>query len=217
MTGRAATTNLHASRTCFNQPLRELRLNCASPDGSLDFDLRFTGVFPAVQEEPHLLFAGTRPTLNACRFAQVGSWQGQLTVAGERYTVDSEVWTGTRDRSWGLRPVGEPEPAGRAAAEPAEGFWWLYMPLRFPRYALVVILQEDPDGYRTLNDAKRVWPDGRVEQLGWPRVEIDYRRGSRHPEHARGHLATSDGKPVTVDAVPARVPYGVIDHLARDV
>jgi len=75
--------------------------------------------------------------------------------------------------------VGEPEPAGRPPAEPTAGFWWLYAPLRFERFAVVIIAQEDPDGYRALNDAVRVWPDGRVEQLGWPRVEIDYRPGTR--------------------------------------
>ena len=45
-----------------------------------------------------------------------------------------------------------------------------------------MIVQEQPDGYRTLNDATRVWPDGRVEQLGWPEVEIAYRSGTRIPD-----------------------------------
>ena len=58
------------------------------------------------------------------------------------------------------------------------------MPLRFDDFGSIVIVQENPDGFRTLNDAKRVWPDGRVEQLGWPRVDISYRSGTRHPEHA---------------------------------
>ena len=66
-------------------------------------------------------------------------------------------WVGTRDRSWGIRPVGEAEPAGRNADEPLEGFWWLYVPLRFDDFAVVIIVQEQPDGFRTLNDATRVW------------------------------------------------------------
>lgn len=195
------------------EPLRELRVNCTSPDDSIEFDLTYTAAFPAVQEEPHLLFDGNRPTLNASRFAQAGSWRGELTVAGEKFPVDNDVWTGTRDRSWGIRPVGEPDPPGRSGDEPREGFWWLYMPLRFPDYQLLVILQENPDGYRTLNNAKRVWPDGRVEQLGWPRVEIDYRRGGRHPERARVHLSTADGTPLTVEvdtltSVPMHIGLG---------
>ena len=47
------------------EPLRELALSCEAPDGGIDFSLRWTAAFPAVQEEPHLLLAGRRPILDA--------------------------------------------------------------------------------------------------------------------------------------------------------
>src|SRR5690606_10158900 len=117
----------------------------------------------------------------------VGSWEGTLRLDGEEIAVTPDVWLGTRDRSWGIRPTGEAEPAGRTAAEtpPDYGFWWMYVPLRFDDFAVVLIAQEDGDGHRTLNDAVRVYADGKVEQLGWPRVEIRYTSGTRHPEGAR--------------------------------
>ncbi|HJY74138.1 MAG TPA: hypothetical protein VJ347_20370, partial [Streptosporangiaceae bacterium] len=62
------------------EPLQELILRCQSPAGDLDFDLRWTAAFPAVQEEPHLLLAGNRPILDASRFCQMGNWSGQLRV-----------------------------------------------------------------------------------------------------------------------------------------
>ena len=116
---------------------------------------------------------------------------------------------------------------------------------------------EDGAGHRTLNGATRVWPDGRTEQLGWPRAQIDYRPGSRHPQSARIHLTEPDGSPLTIDVEPsvfvplhvgcgyggdsewlhgqwrgerwadsavydftdeataARIPWGVVDHVAR--
>jgi hypothetical protein len=195
------------------EPLRRLNLSCAAPDGSVDFDLRWTAAFPAVAEEPHLLLAGRRPVLDASRFSQVGSWSGRLRVGDSEFAVTDDRWAGVRDRSWGIRPVGEPEPPGRAAAEPIEGFWWLYLPLRFESCAVIVILQENPDGYRTLNDARRVWPDGRVDQLGWPRVDIGYRGGTRHPESARIFLTQRDGTPLTLEvetltSVPLHVGAG---------
>ena len=79
------------------------------------------------------------------------------------------------------------------------GFWWLYVPLRFDDFQIIVMAQEKADGYRTLNDAKRVWADGRVEQLGWPMYDITYRSGTRHPEHATLHLTDMSGKPVTLE------------------
>ena len=73
------------------------------------------------------------------------------------------------------------------------------MPLRFEEFSIIVMAQERPDGHRTLNDAKRVWADGRVEQLGWPVYDIAYRSGSRHPEHATLRMHDMRGGPVTVE------------------
>jgi hypothetical protein len=181
------------------EPLRKLRLICDGDDHGLSFDITWEGSFAAVEEQHHIMRTGDRPILDACRFAQVGTWEGSLRVGGEEMAVASDRWVGTRDRSWGIRPVGEAEPPGRAADEPLEGFYWLYVPLRFDDYAVVVIVQERPDGFRTLNDATRVWRDGRVEQLGWPRIDISYKSGTRHPEHAVLHLTDPDGKPVVIE------------------
>ncbi len=184
------------------EPLESVRLVCEGDDHGVGFDLTWQGSFPAVDEAPHRWRSGPRITLDAQRFAQVGTWEGELRVDGTTHTVSHDRWVGTRDRSWGIRPVGEPEPPGRGADEPIEGFWWNYVPLRFDDFALVVIVQEDPDGHRVLNDAVRVWPAAsgrRSEQLGWPRVEVRYRPGSRHPEGAVLHLSEHDGRPVTID------------------
>jgi hypothetical protein len=182
-----------------DEPLERVRVVCDAADDGIGFDLTWDGSFPAVLEQPHTLLTGNRVTLDATRFAQVGTWSGTLHVGGSDVTVDPSTWVGTRDRSWGIRPVGEQAAPGRAAEDALAGFWWLYVPMRFEDFALIVIVQESPDGYRTLNDATRVFADGRVEQLGWPRVEIDYRSGSRQPEHARLHLTTPAGEPLLVE------------------
>jgi hypothetical protein len=181
------------------EPLQRIRIVVEETEG-LGADLTWDGSHPVVQEMPHLMLASdVRPTLDAQRFAQLGSWSGTLLVDGEEITVDPEHWMGSRDRSWGIRPVGESEPAGRPQDPPMEGFWWLYVPMRFETFSIVVIIQEQADGFRTLNDCTRIWNDGRVEQLGWPRVEIDYTPGTRHPERARLHCTGADGSPVLIE------------------
>lgn len=183
-------------------PLHEIRLICDGDDvgdGRIGFDLTWEGSFSPVDEAHHTLRSATRTILDTSRFAQLGSWRGVLRVDGDELPVDPSVWVGSRDRSWGIRPVGEADPPGRNADAPIEGFWWLYVPLRFDDWALVVIAQEDPDGYRTLSDAVRVRADGRRDQLGWPEVDIRYRSGTRIPEGATLHLAERGGKPVTVE------------------
>ena len=179
------------------EPLRRLRLICDDPSLGLSFDLTWEGSFIPVDEPAHVMRIGRKAILDACRFAQVGTWQGTLAIDGDDYAVDPATWVGTRDRSWGIRPVGEAEPAGKPADQDPS-LHWLYVPLRFDDFAIVVIVQEQPDGFRILNDATRIWADGRIEQLGWPRVDITYTPGTRHPEHAVIELTTADG-PLTLE------------------
>ncbi len=184
------------------EPLERLRFVCDGDDHGVGFDLEWVGSFPAVDEAPHRWRSGSQVLLDAQRFAQVGTWEGELRVDGTTHAITPDRWVGTRDRSWGIRPVGAPGGPSRASSETIEGFWWTYVPLRFDDFAIIVIVQEDPDGHRVLNDAVRVWPAStgrRPEQLGWPRIEVHYRSGTRHPEGATIHLTEPDGTPLTLE------------------
>ncbi|WP_235686542.1 hypothetical protein [Tomitella gaofuii] len=182
------------------EPLERLRLVGEHPD--LSFDLTWQGSFRAVLEDRHLLMGGRRPNLDASRFAQLGSWEGTLSVDGEDFAVDPAVWMGSRDRSWGIRPSGEPDPLERTAELRPDGFWWVYCPLRFDDFAIVIIAQEDGDGFRSLNYAVRVDRDGAVEQLGWPRFEIAYKPGTREMASVRIHLTDRRGEQTAIDLEP---------------
>ncbi|WP_203336201.1 hypothetical protein [Nocardioides limicola] len=180
------------------EPLRRLRLVVEETEG-IAVDLTWEGSFPPVQEQRHVMRQGSGTTLDAQRFAQVGTWAGTVLIDGEELEVTPDVWVGTRDRSWGIRPVGEAVPAGKPHDPPFDGMWWLYLPLRFDDFAVVIIIQETPEGYRTLNDCTRVWPDGRVEQLGWPRVQITYAPGTREPTGATVTCSTPAGETLVIE------------------
>ena len=193
-------------------PLRKVRVVLEETDG-LAVDLAWESTCEVVQEQPHVLRSGSRVTLDAQRFAQLGTWSGTIAIDGEEIVVDPAVWLGSRDRSWGIRPVGEAEPAGAPSDPPFEGMWWLYVPVQFPDFAVVIIVQESPDGFRSLNDCTRIWKDGRIEQLGWPLVDIHYRSGTRTPTGATIRCTTPEGGPVVLEvesrlAVPLHVGGG---------
>jgi hypothetical protein len=180
------------------EPLHKVRIILEETEG-VSADLTWDGLFDVVREQRHVLRSGNRITLDAQRFAQLGTWSGSIAIDGEEIAVDPSTWVGSRDRSWGIRPVGVPEPAGRPAQPPFEGMWWLYVPIAFDDFAIVLIIQEEPSGFRTLNDCTRIWRDGRVEQLGWPRVKIHYRSGTRIPTGATIDASTLDGTAVRFD------------------
>lgn len=183
-------------------PLKQLTLRCAAdpadPHG-LSYDITWTAEFPAVWEPHHVQRRGDRLMLEGRRFVQAGQVTGTIRAKGEEFTLTPGEWTGTRDRSWGVRPI-PGEEGGRAAEEHRpEGFHWLWIPVRFEDRFVMVIAQEDADGHRTLNEAVQVFPDGSGRhdvQLGWPHTEIRYRPGSRHPERAVVHLTDPSRKPL---------------------
>ena len=194
------------------EPLRRLRVVLEETEG-IALDLTWEGSFPVVQELPHLMRQGAGTIVDAQRFALVGTWDGTIAIDGAETPVSPDLWVGTRDRSWGIRPVGEAAPAGKPADPAFEGMWWLYVPLRFDDFSVIVIIQETPDGYRILNDCTRVWKDGRVEQLGWPRVSVQYVPGTRVPSGATITCTLADGSEFVLDvtselAVPLHVGGG---------
>ena len=71
-----------------------------------------------------------------------------------------------------------------------------------------LIIQEEPSGFRSLNDCTRIWRDGRVEQLGWPRVKIHYTSGTRIPTGATIDGDRADGSPVHFD-VESKLPVPI--------
>ncbi|MBA0126974.1 hypothetical protein H0B56_15600 [Haloechinothrix sp. YIM 98757] len=190
--------------------LRELRVVLEPNEWGLEFDLTFTGAVPAVLEPRHELRQHGRTIVDSNRLAQTGCWSGTLTVDGVTSEVTPDRWWGTRDRSWGIRPVGDPEPPGIGAAKEPGSFYWVYAPLQFPDFSIITIAQEDARGHRSLEEAVRVWPEasGReVEYLGRPEITIDFVPGTR--EVGAATLGFADGTSVTVETqVPLALGAG---------
>ncbi len=107
------------------EPLRVLRVTVEAPDERLRAEITFTGrAFPL--EEPRFTRRnGPRTLMDVTRMTQNGRYTGWVEVDGERHDVSG--WVGTRDRSWGVRPIGAADAQPASPALPPQ-FFWLWSP-----------------------------------------------------------------------------------------
>ena len=94
------------------EPMRRLRIVLDPNDTGIGCDLVWTPRTANVEEGRQTLRRGGRLLMDATRFNQFGRWDGHLTYDGQRLAVSGERVLGVKDRSWGVRPVGDTDPGG---------------------------------------------------------------------------------------------------------
>jgi hypothetical protein len=104
------------------EPLRRARVVLDDNDTGIACDLTFSARTSPIQEARQVLWDGLRKTMDATRFAQFGRWDG--TISHPDGSVAVNDWLGTKDRSWGIRGVGEPETTGAPGAPRSFFFLW---------------------------------------------------------------------------------------------
>ena len=164
------------------EPLRVLRLEIDDPDSGLRADLTFTARTPAYEEEPYFWQPGYRVAFDYTRLTQHGTWSGQITVPGGRVlTVSRDDWWGTRDRSWGVRPVGERETGGAPDGR-IPGFYWLWAPVQFDDAGYLWDVNEYPDGQRWHHEAmcSAIGDIDLPVERGTASYEFEYKPATRH-------------------------------------
>lgn len=145
-----------------------------SSEHPIAFDVTWEGAIPAYQEPRQYIRKQGRVLFDSVRFAQTGCWSGSLRVDGEEFRVSPDRFKGSRDRSWGIRPVGETEPAGVHAGTPVMEGMWNYAPMQFDDYSILYICNEHNNGHRELEEAVRVWADPARDPEWLGRPEHDH-------------------------------------------
>ena len=138
------------------EPLHALKLTIEKTDG-ISGEFIFTGrAFPI--EEPRFAHRiGPRAFMDYTRMTQNGHYEGWIALDGERHEmVDGTA--GTRDRSWGVRPIGARDPQPMPGA-PLPSFFWQWTPISFRTGSLFFHVNNDTQG-RAWNTRAAWAPDG---------------------------------------------------------
>ena len=135
------------------EPLHKLRM-IVEGEG-IAADLTFTGrAFPI--EEPRFTWRiGPRTVMDYTRMTQNGHYEGWIEVDGVRETLSFGT-SGTRDRSWGVRPIGTADPQ---FAGGVPQFFWQWTPINLPGRSVFYHLNAHADG-RAWNTRAVIVPDG---------------------------------------------------------
>ncbi len=181
------------------EPLKRLRLKVDAPDQGLKADVLFEGrAFPL--EEPRFIRRqGPRILMDLTRLTQNGRYSGWIELDGQRRSVDG--FTGTRDRSWGVRPVGAPDAQPHAPPAPFQ-FYWMWSPSNLPSGGFFFHRNDDAHGEPW--NRRAVWaPDGAaaadLRETSACTIDVEWAPGTRH---ARRAVVTLDGQ-----GLPLRVTF----------
>ncbi len=112
------------------EPLRKLRVRVEDNAHGIKADVLFTNRAPAIEEPRFTYRAGPRTIMDYTRLTQNGTYEGWIEVHGKRIELKPQAIFGTRDRSWGVRPIGLPDPQPAAPPRPPQ-FYWLWAPCNF--------------------------------------------------------------------------------------
>lgn len=167
------------------EPLRRLRVAVGKNDFGLEMDAEFVARGPAIEEPRFHRRAGQRVVMDYTRLTQHGAWQGKIGVEGHSLRLSPDRHWGMRDRSWGVRPIGEPE--GGSPPEIPQ-FFWLWAPCNFADTLTHFDVNEEADGTRW-HEMGLVGPAGSLDGAALRLASgvehrLELKRGTRHAERA---------------------------------
>ena len=127
------------------EPLQKLQVLVDDKDSGINVDIIFDGFTEVLQEPQMDLYDGPRKTMDTCRMVQHGSWTGQIKIKDEIINVDKDIFNGSRDRSWGIRPVGAYDSQPTAPMSLPQ-FYWLWNPAHFQDFTTQFHFVDDSEG-----------------------------------------------------------------------
>jgi len=195
------------------EPLRVLRLVVDDAEHGIGCDLTWRARTVAVEEDHFHRTSGTRVVMDYTRLTQFGTWEGWARTGDRQVQISPDAFLGSRDRSWGIRGVGEPE--GGAPGSSLPQFFWLWAPLNFEDGAAHFDVNEDARGDRWHEtaievpllpaDAPALDPGGlphsprRMRSVDW---HIDWEPGTRRSRRASLTFTPWDAEPSTIELEP---------------
>lgn len=181
------------------EPLQSLKITVKENEYGIRAEITFHARIPAIKEPRFTWRNGTRALMDYTRFTQNGTYEGWIEVNDDRIILTRDAILGTRDRSWGVRPIGEKDP--QPLVPPMEPqFYWLWAPLNFEDRITLYHVNEDKKGFAYNTAAVMCQVNGEEpEEMEKCWSKITYKSGSRHAKAASLFLENKAGELTTIE------------------
>ncbi|MGB0114241.1 MAG: hypothetical protein WBP59_13545 [Ilumatobacteraceae bacterium] len=202
---RADANEVGPIRVEVLEPLHALRVVVEAPEHGVRADLTFVRRSPPIEEDHFRLQVGTRVSMDYTRLTQFGGWEGWIEIDGELTDLAPGETLGSRDRSWGIRSVGERGSTGAPVADPQ--FFWLWAPINFDTFSTHFDVNEHFDG-RRWHESAFFAPVGSPEESPGAEAmrsvdyDIQWRPGTRTAESFELVMTPWYGEPSTIVLEP---------------
>lgn len=208
-----ADTSVGPLRVEIVKPMRQVRIHLAPNETGIECDLMFTARTAPTEEPKNIMHDDGRLIMHNSRFTQFGNWSGFFAINGERHEVNGATTRGARDKSWGVRPVGETEAGAPSLVNAEPGVYWTWCPIDFGDICTQFGTFEDHDGNATqvsgclvpaYDDPTQI-PEceepGHIE-MHQARHKYSWAPGTRRPTSAQYELTQRDGTQYSISVEP---------------
>jgi len=166
------------------EPLKRLKLTLKPTDG-LAAEFNFDGRALPIEEPRFIRRNGPRTFMDYTRLTQNGRYTGWIEIDGKREALAAGC-VGTRDRSWGVRPIGAPDSQPTPNSAPP-GFFWQWTPLNFADRSVFFHFTADSSGV-PWNTRAVIAPDGasvaELQEIEHADMAVVLQEGTRHAKGA---------------------------------
>lgn len=133
------------------EPMGRHRVVIDPNQTGIECDLVFTPTTAATKEGRQQMRNQRHVIMDVTRLDQFGTWKGEIGYAGKRLEVAASQTCGMKDRSWGIRPVGETYSGGAPLPSfEATHFYWL--PIHWKNECTITGWFEGSDGAQWHSD-----------------------------------------------------------------
>lgn len=193
------------------EPLRVVRVQLDANEHNIECDLMFHAASAPHEEPPSILHDDGHLIMHTTRFTQMGYWEGHFLIDGQRHEVKQAY--GTRDRSWGVRPVGEPQGGAPGLLNKDPGVYWIWSPINWGEFCTHMGTFEDRDGspaqvsadllplYQSTEDIPEGEESGIVAMKD-VQHQLTYHPGTRYPSGGGMQFRDGDGESYNIELEP---------------